>query len=945
MSSSRPFGSPQWQKLTEGFGTGGTGGGIPEAPTDGQIYGRRGSDASWQVATSGGGSVSWDSITGKPVTFPPSLPIPQSGVTNLVTDLGAKAPIDSPVFTGNPTAPTPTAGDSDASVATTSFVTGAVTTSAASKQPLDATLTALAGLTGVGLVEQTGVDIFAKRDLGVAAATSVPTRADGDARWQALDSELTALAGLVSAADRLPYFTGTGTASLATFTGQARLLLDDPDAATMRTTLGLTSAASATPAALSKTDDTNVTLTLSGTPASALLQATGIAAGWSGTLSAARGGFGMSVAASSGVPLFATGVPTFTGTTGTGVFARAADPVLSGVPTTPTAAPGTSTLQIASTAFVGAAVTAAAVPSPATVAPLMAGVAAVGTTVKYAREDHKHPTDTSREATIAAGTTAQYYRGDKSWQALDKASVGLGNVDNTSDANKPVSTAGAAADALRVLKAGDTMSGDLTIDRQDPVLHLNSPYPTSTVTTGIETKRNSLRRWYLTFSNDVESGGNSGSDIALFRSNDAGGSLGSVLSISRSTGLATITGNPTAALGIATKQYVDGLAGGVRISDTAPAGPSVGQQWWRSSTGASYVYYDDGAGAAQWVQTNSPGLPEAPINTLAYVRKDAAWVQGQAQTALPRNRIVNPAMQISQENGNTAGTAQSYYAADQWNHTHGGPTGVYTSQRVQSVTSNGSVNRYRETITTADAAAASQLYLAQWIEGVRVADFRYGTASAKQSILRFGWKSPAGTYSIRLLNGVANRSYIANFTVSAGQANVDTEQTFVIPGDTTGAWLADTGGGIHLSIAISGASTAIGVAGWQAGAPLITASNTKGTATVGNIFELFDVGLYLDAGLTGVAPRWEMPDEAQELTACQRYWETVAGVLLTTAFAFGRYAATKRITPALSAPTVTAGTGGGYVAHTHPGMGLTTFWQSPAHSAVSEARFNANARM
>lgn len=47
----------------------------------------------------------------------------------------------------------------------------------------------------------------------------------------------------------------------------------------------------------------------------------------------------------------------------------------------------------------------------------------------------------SKENTIAAGTTSQYWRGDKSWQTLDKTSVGLANVDNTSDANKPVSTA------------------------------------------------------------------------------------------------------------------------------------------------------------------------------------------------------------------------------------------------------------------------------------------------------------------------------------------------------------------------------------------------------------------------------------------------------------------------------------------------------------------------
>lgn len=45
-----------------------------------------------------------------------------------------------------------------------------------------------------------------------------------------------------------------------------------------------------------------------------------------------------------------------------------------------------------------------------------------------------------KEPTISAGTTSQYWRGDKTWQTLNKAAVGLGNVDNTSDASKPIST-------------------------------------------------------------------------------------------------------------------------------------------------------------------------------------------------------------------------------------------------------------------------------------------------------------------------------------------------------------------------------------------------------------------------------------------------------------------------------------------------------------------------
>lgn len=69
----------------------------------------------------------------------------------------------------------------------------------------------------------------------------------------------------------------------------------------------------------------------------------------------------------------------------------------------------------------------------------------------------------AKQATIAAGTTAQYYRGDKTWQTLDKTAAGLGNVDNTSDANKPVSTAQQTALNLKANLASPTFTGTVTL--------------------------------------------------------------------------------------------------------------------------------------------------------------------------------------------------------------------------------------------------------------------------------------------------------------------------------------------------------------------------------------------------------------------------------------------------------------------------------------------------
>lgn len=61
---------------------------------------------------------------------------------------------------------------------------------------------------------------------------------------------------------------------------------------------------------------------------------------------------------------------------------------------------------------------------PATATPLMDGTAAVGTATKYAREDHVHPTDTSRQATLVSGTNIKTIN--------NESILGSGNISITS---------------------------------------------------------------------------------------------------------------------------------------------------------------------------------------------------------------------------------------------------------------------------------------------------------------------------------------------------------------------------------------------------------------------------------------------------------------------------------------------------------------------------------
>jgi hypothetical protein len=78
-------------------------------------------------------------------------------------------------------------------------------------------------------------------------------------------------------------------------------------------------------------------------------------------------------------------------------------PTFTGVPEAPTAAVDTNTTQLATTAFV--------VAQAATVAPLANGTAAIGTSKKYARQDHVHAVPLVGASAIAANATVNVFSG------------------------------------------------------------------------------------------------------------------------------------------------------------------------------------------------------------------------------------------------------------------------------------------------------------------------------------------------------------------------------------------------------------------------------------------------------------------------------------------------------------------------------------------------------
>ena len=131
-----------------------------------------------------------------------------------------KAPLNSPALTGTPTTPTARQGTNNTQIASTAFVMAAIAALVDSSPDALNTLNELAAALG--------------NDPNFAT-----TMTNALAGKQPKDATLTALAGLATAADRFPYFTGNDTASLATLTKVGRDILAKSTVAAVIQYLGL----------------------------------------------------------------------------------------------------------------------------------------------------------------------------------------------------------------------------------------------------------------------------------------------------------------------------------------------------------------------------------------------------------------------------------------------------------------------------------------------------------------------------------------------------------------------------------------------------------------------------------------------------------------------------------------------------------------------------------
>ena len=335
-----------------------------------------------------------------------------------------------------------------------------------------------------------------------------------------------------------------------------------------------------------------------------------------------------------------------------------------------------------------------------------------------------------------------------------------------------------------------------------------------------------------------------------------------------------------------------------------------------------------GSGAV--VLATSPTITTPTINQINTSVANTSLGAGNA--SIMKNRIINGAMVIDQRNAGASVTpTASAYTLDRWYANISQSSKFSVQQNAGSVTTPTGFNNYLgiTSLSAYSIGATDYFILQQAIEGFNTADLGWGTANAKTVTLSFQiYSSLTGTFGGTISSGASQRAYPFTYTVSS--ANTWTSINVTIAGDTGGTWNGATNGvGVIVRFGLGVGSTYSATAGSWTSTNFIF-SATGATSVVGtNGATFYITGVQLEVGSSATGFEYRLYN--QELSACQRYFQTVGGVASGSNQKIGpaasysttiqdcsvAFSPTMRATPTLTAPSGTNyytmySNGGGY---------------------------------
>ena len=390
-------------------------------------------------------------------------------------------------------------------------------------------------------------------------------------------------------------------------------------------------------------------------------------------------------------------------------------------------------------------------------------------------------------------------------------------------------TGGVALDSslsAYALLAGATFTGNVSVTKASASSTVSSSSGNATLTVNraagnygfLNFNTANSARWSLFSQNAAEGGSNAGSDLALFRYNDAGAFLGSVLSISRATGAASWTGTTT----ITPVAAVD--LGLILKGQTSQSGNLLAFQDSAGTVLSRFNYNGDfigsgklltATGAAPYLQLNPTTLSMVNSGTTSNVVTTIKGMAAQSGNLTEWQNSAGSILALVSTNGYVVATG-------------------FQSNDSQGLAYSGNSN-------IAHLQTKSTGLLAQTSTAANIA-LTIKNAHATPTGNLTEWHSTAGSILAKIDasgNATVAAMSAANYSAAAGGAglycsNSSTWASFRVP-DTGPVARTDLAGNVALTVANVNASPTAKLTSWTANAAEVASVSAAGLGTFAGV--------------------------------------------------------------------------------------------------------------